>query len=97
MGKMVGLTLSVILKDTKMIGQMQNIFAFMMGPFEWGVVLVVAVLIFGRRLPEIARKAGKSLSSFKKGVREGQNEISEVINSEDDEKDDTDQTADDDS
>jgi sec-independent protein translocase protein TatA len=92
---MVGLTLPVILKDIKMIEQTQNILAFMMGPFEWGVVLVVAVLVFGRRLPEIARKAGKSLSSFKKGVKEGQNEISDVINSEDDEKNDTDQTEDD--
>jgi len=74
---------------------MHNVLAFMMGPFEWGVVLVVAVLIFGRRLPEIARKAGKSLSSFKKGVKEGQNEISDAINSADDESNDTDQTEDD--
>ena len=92
---MVGLTLPVILKDIKMIEQMQNVLAFMMGPVEWCIVLVVAVLIFGRRLPDIARKAGKSLSEFKKGVREGKNEISDAINSEDDENSDTDQTEDD--
>ena len=77
-----------------MTEQMHNVLAFMMGPFEWGVVLVVAVLVFGRRLPEIARKAGKSLSSFKKGVKEGQKEVSEVIDSADDENNDTDKTED---
>ena len=76
---------------------MQNVLAFMMGPLEWTVVLVVAVLIFGRRLPEIARKAGKSLSEFKKGVREGKDEISDAVNSEDDDNNYTDQTGDDDS
>lgn len=53
-----------------------NMLAFMtMGPFEWGVVLVVAVLIFGRRLPEIAKGMGKSLTEFKKGVKEAQTEV----------------------
>ena len=52
-----------------------HILAFMMGPFEWGVVLVVAVLIFGRRLPEIAKGVGKSLTEFKKGVKEAQSEV----------------------
>ena len=36
---------------------------------EITVVLVVAVLLFGKRLPEIARSMGKSLSEFKKGVK----------------------------
>ena len=49
------------------------------GGWEFLVVLVIALLIFGRRLPEIARNMGKSMSEFKKGIREAQDTKDEII------------------
>ena len=34
------------------------------------VVLVIALLLFGTRLPSIARAFGQSITEFKKGVKE---------------------------
>lgn len=45
------------------------------GGMEWGVILVVALLIFGRRLPDVARSVGKSIVEFKKGLRDVKGEI----------------------
>jgi sec-independent protein translocase protein TatA len=38
--------------------------------FEWLVILIVALLVFGKKLPEVARGLGKSVSQFKKGLSE---------------------------
>jgi len=49
---------------------------FGMSPMELMVVGVIAVLLFGDRLPEVGRSVGKSLMEFKKGLRDIQNEVS---------------------
>lgn len=49
------------------------------GGWEWLIILVVALLIFGKRLPEIARSIGKSLTEFKKGVREAEQAKDELV------------------
>lgn len=39
------------------------------------IILLVILLLFGRgRLPSLAEDLGKSISSFKKGVKEGDEE-----------------------
>ncbi len=52
-----------------------NILAGMIGQWELLVILVIALLIFGKRLPDIARSVGKSLSSFKKGLKDVEDDI----------------------
>jgi sec-independent protein translocase protein TatA len=46
---------------------------------DWLWILLVILLIFGRRLPEVARSLGKSLTEFKKGVREAQDAKDELV------------------
>lgn len=48
------------------------------GPSEMIIILVIAVLLFGKRLPEVARSLGRSMVEFKKGVRGIEDEIRSV-------------------
>ncbi len=39
------------------------------------VILVFGLLLFGKRLPDVARSIGKSIVEFKKGMRDVRNDI----------------------
>jgi len=45
------------------------------GGTEWVVVGLVALLLFGRRLPEVAKSLGKGIVEFKKGLRSVEDEV----------------------
>lgn len=48
---------------------------FGFGPFEMVVIGVVAVLLFGGNLPEVARKLGGSYREFRRGLNEVQQQF----------------------
>ncbi len=39
------------------------------GVMEWAIIAVIALLIFGRRLPEVGKSLGKGIVEFKKGLK----------------------------
>lgn len=47
----------------------------MPGGIEWIVIGVVMLLLFGRRLPDVARSIGKSIVEFKRGLKDVKNDI----------------------
>lgn len=62
-----------------MTNQMQCLAIWSPGPLEIIIILVIALLLFGRRLPEIARSVGKSLTEFKRGMKETKEDIEKAV------------------
>jgi len=55
---------------------------FGIGSTELLIIGILAVILFGNRLPSVARSLGKSLTEFKKGMREFENEMHSSVYSE---------------
>ena len=45
------------------------------GHGEWIILLILGLLIFGRRLPEVGRSIGRSIVEFKRGIKGIDDEI----------------------
>ena len=39
--------------------------------WSWAIILFIVILLFGKRLPGVARSLGKGITEFKKGLNEG--------------------------
>jgi sec-independent protein translocase protein TatA len=51
-----------------------------LGPGEMMLVMIVAVVLFGKRLPEVGRSLGKGIVEFKKGLRGIEDELHSAAN-----------------
>ena len=47
------------------------------GHMEWLVLLVLGLLIFGKRLPEVGRSLGRGIVEFKRGIKGIDDDIDE--------------------
>jgi sec-independent protein translocase protein TatA len=52
-----------------------ELLAFSLGPSEMLVILVVGLLVFGRRLPEVGKQFGKTFLEFRKGLHSFRQDI----------------------
>ncbi len=55
------------------------LFALIPGGTDMLIIGVVAVMLFGKNLPQVARQAGKALSELKKGMAGLQSELNSAI------------------
>ncbi|MHC4788222.1 MAG: Sec-independent protein translocase subunit TatA/TatB [Planctomycetota bacterium] len=53
------------------------------GGAEWLIILLVALLLFGSRLPSVMRSIGRSVNEFKRGLREVEDEVESAAGEDD--------------
>lgn len=49
-----------------------------LGPWEWIIILVLGLLIFGKRLPDVGKNLGKAIVDFKKGLKGVEDEVEQA-------------------
>jgi sec-independent protein translocase protein TatA len=60
---------------TNTLGFIQDI-----GPMQWLIILIVMLLLFGKRLPEVGKSLGKGIVEFKKGLKEVDTQVEQQSN-----------------
>lgn len=55
--------------------------AWYLGGAEIILIAIAALLLFGKRLPELARSLGKGVTEFKKGINDVEDEIKRPVES----------------
>jgi sec-independent protein translocase protein TatA len=48
---------------------------FGLGGTEWFILIILGVLLFGKRLPEVGRSLGKGMMEFKRGLQGIEDEV----------------------
>ncbi len=51
-----------------------------LGPWEMVALLVIALLLFGKRLPEVGKSLGKGIVEFKRGIKGIEDDIDSESN-----------------
>jgi sec-independent protein translocase protein TatA len=54
-------------------------FAFTLGPSQIAILLLLGVVLFGNRLPEIGRSLAKAIREFQKGLNGIEDQISAAV------------------
>jgi sec-independent protein translocase protein TatA len=60
--------------------------AWLTDPWTIGLVLIAALLLFGKRLPEVGRSLGRGIAEFKRGLHDVTDEMTREEPREDDRK-----------
>ena len=63
------------------VGSGEVIQANVLSPMDMLVVGIIAIMLFGNRLPEVARSLGRSMSEFKKGMQDLESEVKTSLHS----------------
>jgi sec-independent protein translocase protein TatA len=45
------------------------------GGMEWIIILIIGLLIFGRKLPDVGRGIGQGIREFKRGLKDVEDDV----------------------
>ena len=70
---------SQIINQPKLIMNIVTIFPLVIGTWEWVIIALVILLLFGgKKIPELMKGLGKGVKSFKEGMNSVEKEIDNI-------------------